>query len=558
MIRLSLVCCALCAFLSSAGAQNEPDPHHFDMEFRLSARLIVMLNVDYGDGSSELGAGFVFGHRGDSLFIATAAHVVHRGQPRHIWVTLRSMPPGHRIEATLLQSSSDPDMAVLGIGGPGGGGIGGLAAQGVNPCAFPYRRLPSSDEPARGDIVYPVGNPNGDAWAEPAEPDKITQVTDNEIVFQSALISPGNSGGPLIDANARFIGMTVADQPPFGRALRMDQLLGTLRKWRYPVQLTRYEDPGLTSLQIAAMKGDNAGVQQRLNACDDPDEVDENYVTALELASNWGNQQAITLLLKAGASVDAQDIRGYTALHGAADRPSNTAVIQMLLKAGANINHKNNDGQTPLSQVLSADSVDAGTALFLIRAGADVNTRDAHKSTPLHLAAQAGITSVARELLRDSAGIDAEDEDNRTPLFLAIRYNHPDIVRLLAASGASMTGHAWLALAIEFTRDADLLTALLQAGAAVDEPDGSGFTPLQDLVLHGRQYREFSVKDQLELMTLLLKRGAGVNTPDAKGRTALALARTVYTKPTSDAAEASAQQTRYKEVERLLLQYGGK
>jgi len=58
--------------------------------------------------------------------------------------------------------------------------------------------------------------------------------------------------------------------------------------------------------------------------------------------------EAVKILLDLGASVDDVDKNGETALHGPAWRGSNEAVT-LLVKAGAKLDAKNNRGWTPLT-----------------------------------------------------------------------------------------------------------------------------------------------------------------------------------------------------------------
>jgi hypothetical protein len=376
----------LCLGSLNVYSQDSEAGRHFDNEFEQTARLTVMLKVEFKDGTSEAGAGFVFGHSNDRLFIATADHVVHGGSPQiqNIWVRLKTMGGGKPVKADFLKSAKaeNIDLAVL--------AIGDLAKQHINPCAFPYDRLPYRHNVKRGDTVYAIGNPDGDSWAEPVDPDKVAQVNEKEIVFQSAMVSGGNSGGPLIDNEANLVGMTTADQPPFARAINMALILGQLKKWGYPVQLNIFYPRGLepTNLQIAVLKGDLGALKKCIANCDDPDDVDMNYVTALQLAAYWGNLEAMTLLADAGAGLESQDALGDSPMNHAVDRYGNLETIKWLLKAGAKINSRDHQGYTPLLKALTADSLDETAVLFLIHSGAEVNVKDQDEETPLHYASE--------------------------------------------------------------------------------------------------------------------------------------------------------------------------
>ncbi|MHA4808844.1 ankyrin repeat domain-containing protein [Flavitalea flava] len=541
----------------AASAQELITKSLFEKQFEITARLIVMLKVDYKEGTPEVGAGFIFGHDKDRLFIATANHVVQKGAmlPVDIWVTLKTMPGGKPVKATLLKNGKveNLDLAVL--------SIENLAQQGINVCAFPYDRLGVTDELKRGDTVFPVGNPNGDSWAEPVEPDRVSQVSEKEIVFQSALISGGNSGGPLIDARASLVGMTTADQPPFGRAINMNLILSRVQKWGYPVQLSVFSLPELDipPLHIAAMNGDTGEVKKLLASCNNPDDVDMHYVTALHLAAFWGKLEACTLLIKAGASLDAQDALGDTPLHHAVDRSGNLESIKLLMSAGAQINALNYQGLAPLNKALLADSVDYETVVYLIHSGANVNLKDLEKNTPLHYAAESGNTEIAKVLLKANADREAENKLKRTPLLLAVENQKTEMVRLLILSGANVNGRGVLLTAASHPENREIIKTVLKAGADVNEKGEDGNTPLHHAVFSGHNYRPASLNEQLEDIIMLLKGGAAVNAVNGNGNTPLSAARKLFTDPHYGSDKDKEDYLdRFKAIERVLLQYGAR
>jgi len=79
--------------------------------------------------------------------------------------------------------------------------------------------------------------------------------------------------------------------------------------------------------------------------------------TVLHIVSNWGDCQAIELLIEAGAEINATGETGFTPLHCAAEQNRPTAICA-LLRLGARSKPDNN-GQTPLELALSLGNEEA-------------------------------------------------------------------------------------------------------------------------------------------------------------------------------------------------------
>lgn len=73
-------------------------------------------------------------------------------------------------------------------------------------------------------------------------------------------------------------------------------------------------DTGLTSLMVAAMKGNVDRVQALLSDGVDMKAKDKNGVTALMYATSQGHIEVVKALIAHGANVDAKDNDGATAL----------------------------------------------------------------------------------------------------------------------------------------------------------------------------------------------------------------------------------------------------
>jgi len=79
---------------------------------------------------------------------------------------------------------------------------------------------------------------------------------------------------------------------------------------------------------------------------------------------------------------------------------------------------------------------------LLLDRGANINSRDKHKSTPFIAAAEHGHISIVRELLDRGANINARDSSGFTALMRAARGGHVEVVKLLLERGANNTGLA--------------------------------------------------------------------------------------------------------------------
>ena len=92
---------------------------------------------------------------------------------------------------------------------------------------------------------------------------------------------------------------------------------------------------------------------------------------SLHYAARRGNTKIVSLLVEAGANVNAAADLGKTALHFAASTGA-LACVKVLLAAGADINVRSNSGLTPFDYAISHNCRRAWP-LFL-RAGAEIPT----------------------------------------------------------------------------------------------------------------------------------------------------------------------------------------
>lgn len=102
--------------------------------------------------------------------------------------------------------------------------------------------------------------------------------------------------------------------------------------------------------------------------------ADDDERTPLHFAAAHGHVDVCSVLVSAGAGVNAADEDGETPLHYASQL-DHGAVVGFLLERGADIEARNAYGRTPLLLV-ARESGKVDMARLLLERGADVNARD--------------------------------------------------------------------------------------------------------------------------------------------------------------------------------------
>lgn len=139
-----------------------------------------------------------------------------------------------------------------------------------------------------------------------------------------------------------------------------------------------------------------------------------NYQLISAIKSEDNTTDEVRTLLVEGASANAKDANGTTALMFAATRRAKYDIIGILIEHGANVNAKDNYGKTALIYASWAGAAEIIT--LLINNGADVNATDNEGKTALMMASLDGSLLVVQLLVNAGADVNAKDTNNTTAL----------------------------------------------------------------------------------------------------------------------------------------------
>uniref|UniRef100_A0A3B5B4I1 Caskin-2 n=1 Tax=Stegastes partitus TaxID=144197 RepID=A0A3B5B4I1_9TELE len=164
------------------------------------------------------------------------------------------------------------------------------------------------------------------------------------------------------------------------------------------------------------------------------------WFSALHHAALTGTTELLSALLEAQATVDIKDSNGMRPLHYAAWQGKAESVL-MLLRSGASVNGVSLDGHIPLH--LAAQYGHFEVSEMLLQHQSNPCLVNKAKKTPLDLACEFGRVKVAQLLLSSNMVVallegerkEPTDSAFTTPLHLAARNGHKDIIRLLLTAG---------------------------------------------------------------------------------------------------------------------------
>jgi len=331
-------------------------------------------------------------------------------------------------------------------------------------------------------------------------------------------------------------------------------------------QDTNKQEGGLTALMIAAASNPNVEVTKLLLDAGSSVEsvieskttgfiaIDANQAhdsslfaydglgvsgdTALMLALKNTNIQVVETLIKAGASVEARDAIGTTALMLVAYQRNADQMAKLLIHWGANVEDRDIHGYTPLMYA-AGDGNSVPLIDTLLAAGANPADRQENGFSAVEIAATNSNIEILKELLNHGGTIDAPSKTNGgfSPLIMAVMSSNIDAVQFLLSHGPDVhlksdltnfhdtenvigpdfrtTGISALmftAFAFNHAKAIEgIVRALLAAGEPIDERSGNGMTALMYVAEYGRS---------AETLLSLLSAHADPNLKSLAGKTA--------------------------------------
>lgn len=174
--------------------------------------------------------------------------------------------------------------------------------------------------------------------------------------------------------------------------------------------------------------------------------LDHNLITAASI----GDVDLVNRLLQAGASAQATDDRGRTALLAAVYNRRGD-VARVLIQAGADVNRKDGEANSPFLLAAATNQIDV--VRLTLAHGADLNSTDRYDGTALIAASQHGNVEVVKLLIAAGVPVDRVNQLGWTALLEAI----------ILGDGSS--------------RYEDVVQALLDAGADANLSDREGVSP---------------------------------------------------------------------------------
>lgn len=229
-----------------------------------------------------------------------------------------------------------------------------------------------------------------------------------------------------------------------------------------------------------------------------PDTMDKHGESLLHVSAGYGYLEIVQFLGEMNADLRIKDKHGDTPLYWASRHAHLNVVGWLLQHPSVSVNSKDKAGTLCLLVL---------NLLLLIYSYIG--------ETPLHVASRYGHTDIVKFLCESGASPNLQDKDLETPLHAGTWHGYTEVVRVLCIAGANL-GIASIegetALHVAAVRGCmDIVMILCEHDSPLDFTDIDGFTALQLACKRGHT----------DIVQYLCDKGADVNTRDVKGITAL-------------------------------------
>ncbi|KAJ5638686.1 hypothetical protein N7528_001076 [Penicillium herquei] len=200
---------------------------------------------------------------------------------------------------------------------------------------------------------------------------------------------------------------------------------------------------------------------------------DSEGQTALIIATLYGHEEVVALLLDYKAKTELKNRNGETALFVAVTK-GHENIIKLLLLHGADPDGSNSKaGKSPLAEAILCGNV--GFTSLLLNQGANPYVRCANDEPALVYAAQNDHIEIARLLMDHGVPADHPGITSRTALSKAVISGNVGMAKLLMENGANPNRQdSWGVSPMIITmqnRNRELMEIFLESGHAPRKPD---------------------------------------------------------------------------------------
>eukprot|EP00003_Mantamonas_plastica_P022278 TRINITY_DN3752_c1_g2_i1.p1 TRINITY_DN3752_c1_g2~~TRINITY_DN3752_c1_g2_i1.p1 ORF type:complete len:357 (+),score=113.29 TRINITY_DN3752_c1_g2_i1:824-1894(+) len=284
-------------------------------------------------------------------------------------------------------------------------------------------------------------------------------------------------------------------------------------------------------LHVACRLGNIGAVKLLLEHGCDPNARDEGGRSSLHVAIGEERRQVITTLLESGkCEVEERDGDGMTPLMMAlwANNESGFASAKTLVESGlVNVNAiagspggTEDDGNTYIHLACAENKGDIVRTLCQL--GADAFIPNQRKQTAVHIVADTGNMFALDALMKGIQGseINHQDQNGETPLFVAVKRGHIDVVNRLVSHAPrpdvnilDAGGDSALKMALWENRE-DIAEILVRSGAMINLSNSKGNSLLHLAAADGRE----------AIIPFLVANGCTLDKPNKTNQTPLHLA----------------------------------